>query len=175
MQENQKIENKILFPYLKSKILEKIVSDELLIAEQDKKDYKKVQEESNECEVKIEETLSEAEFSELKDNIEKDLEQQHVKNYIEIHREIIINKLSKEDRDGEADLGLLAQNLDRERIIVRAFILTLKSLNHNFSKNNLTFLNKKIEQDKITDKDIINFIKSKINEELVRDYVKTQL
>ena len=158
MQENQKIENKILFPYLKSKILEKIVSDELLIAEQDKKDYKKVQEESNECEVKIEETLSEAEFSELKDNIEKDLEQQHVKNYIKGNREIIIKKQEK-DPYGGADLGLVIQNLDSELIIERAFMLTLIKFEHQFEHLKLSFLEKIIKNYKITDKDILNIYK----------------
>lgn len=159
MLENVKLDKNILFPYLKSKILEKIVSDEFLITSQDEKDYKKVQDKSNECEMSIKTTLSKDEFSKLEDKIKKDLE--YVKRTIESKRKLLRDKVEGRLPDGAADLGLLMQIFDRERVIERAFFSTLIFLKHDFSKESyiLRFLRERIEKYKITDKDILNFYK----------------
>ena len=181
MQENEKLDKSILFTYLKSRILEKIVSDEFLITSQDKDKYKEVQDDLKYYEDKIKTTLSEDKFSKLEDKIKKDLKQQHVKNYIERHRDLFKDKIEGRLPDHAADLGLLIQIFDRERVIERAFISTLIFLKHDFTdKNYLSFLKSKIEKNNITDEDILNFYKDKrtsagLPESYLRQYIEVLL
>ena len=140
-----------------------------------------MQDKSKKCEESIKTTLSEVKFSELKNKILEDLNKQHVKKYIRGHRELFIDKIEGRLPDGAADLGLLIQIFDRERVIERAFISTLIFLKHDFTdKYYSSFLKSKIEKNNITDEDILNFYKDQrtrtgLSDGYLRQYIKTLL